>query len=164
MTEGEQWVYELKRDGYRSPAIKTRGSVQLRSRNDNDFTLRYPGIAAALDALPNETVIDGEVVALDEAGRPSFNVLQNFGSSTGPVVYYAFDLLVLAGKSVMDEPLTRRRELLEEKVFPRLSEPLRYSPALDAMTTAFCPRSSAQMSANVGTGSQRRGLRERTCA
>jgi len=62
--------------------------VQLRSRNDNDFTQRYPAIAKALAALPDETVIDGEVVALDESGRPSFNILQNYGSSKAPILYY----------------------------------------------------------------------------
>jgi len=60
--------------------------VQLRSRNDNDFTQRYPAIAKALAALPDETVIDGEVVALDESGRPSFNILQNYGSSKAPIL------------------------------------------------------------------------------
>jgi ATP-dependent DNA ligase len=132
LPEGANWLYELKLDGYRALAIKTGASVQLRSRNDNDFTLRYPAVSMALAALPDETVIDGEVVALDEEGRPSFNILQNYGSSQAPVVYYVFDVLIVAGRIVMDEPLHRRRELLEQKVLPRLSEPVRYSPTLDA--------------------------------
>jgi bifunctional non-homologous end joining protein LigD len=65
LPDGDGWLHELKLDGYRALAIKTGGRVQLRSRNDHDFSLRYPGIANALSSLPNETVVDGEVVALD---------------------------------------------------------------------------------------------------
>ena len=68
-----------KIDGYRAIAFKTGGKLHLRSRNDNDFAVRYPGVVKGLAALPNDTVIDGEVVALDDEGRPSFNVLQNYG-------------------------------------------------------------------------------------
>ena len=65
LPEGSKWAYELKLDGYRALAIKTGGKVHLRSRNDNDFNLRYPAVVQALGALPDETVIDGEIVALD---------------------------------------------------------------------------------------------------
>ena len=65
LPEGDAWQYELKFDGYRALGIKTGGTIQLRSRNDNDFSRRYPAIAQALSSLPNETVVDGEVVALD---------------------------------------------------------------------------------------------------
>ena len=70
LPEGDAWQYELKFDGYRALAIKTGGTIQLRSRNDNDFSLRYPAIAKALSWLPNETVVDGEVVALDGLQPP----------------------------------------------------------------------------------------------
>src|SRR5436309_9834244 len=93
LPEGANWLYEIKLDGYRALAIKTGGKVQLRSRNDNDFNLRYPAIVQVLTLLPDETVIDGEVVALDETGRPSFNTLQNYGSKAS-VFYYVFDVLV----------------------------------------------------------------------
>jgi bifunctional non-homologous end joining protein LigD len=65
LPEGPGWTYELKLDGYRALAIKTGGLVRLRSRNDKDFNGKYPVIAKALGALPDETVVDGEVVALD---------------------------------------------------------------------------------------------------
>ena len=119
LPEEADWLYEIKFDGYRTVAFKTVGKVQLRSRNDKEFTLRYPGITRALAALPDETVVDGEVVALDEAGKPSFNALQNYGSSQTPLLYYVFDVLVLAGKDVMGEPLAKRRELMKSGFCPR---------------------------------------------
>jgi ATP-dependent DNA ligase len=132
LPEGPDWLYEIKFDGYRALAIKTGGKVQLRTRNDNDFSGRYPGIAKALGGLPDETVIDGEVAALDASGKPSFNTLQNHGSSGGPLHFYLFDLMVLAGRDVMREPFTKRRELLEKHILPKLSEPIRYAVQLDA--------------------------------
>jgi bifunctional non-homologous end joining protein LigD len=128
LPEGSNIVYEMKLDGYRALAIKTGGTVQLRSRNNNDFNRKYPALASAFAPLPDETVIDGEVVALDVSGRPSFNALQNQGSAKVPVLYYAFDLLMLAGRDVTTEPLGTRRKLLETDVLPRLSEPIRCSP------------------------------------
>jgi DNA ligase D-like protein (predicted ligase) len=130
LPEGPEWAFELKLDGYRAIAIKANGQVRLRSRNDKDFNAKYPGIAKALAALPEETVIDGEVVALDAAGRPSFNALQNQGS--GQVFFYVFDLLVLGGRSVMAETLAARRELISREVLPKLADPVREAPRFDA--------------------------------
>ena len=106
--------------------------MHLRSRNDNDFGARYAPVLKGLAKLPADTVIDGEIVALDEDGRPSFNLLQNYGSATAPLVYFVFDVMVLRGRDVMGEPLAVRRELLETKVLPKLAEPVRYSAPLDA--------------------------------
>src|SRR5688572_18283506 len=108
-----RWLYELKLDGYRAIAFRAGGKVRLRSRNDKDFSLRYPAVMDGLAKLPNDTTIDGEIVAFDEEGRPSFNALQNYGSSPAPVVYYVFDVVMLAGKDVRGEPLESRRTLLE---------------------------------------------------
>ena len=99
----------MELDGYRALAMKTAGKVQLRSRNDNDFSLRYHGIVKALQPMPDETVIDGEVIALDAEGRPSFNLLQNYGSADAPLHFFIFDVLILKGKDVMGETLVKRR-------------------------------------------------------
>jgi bifunctional non-homologous end joining protein LigD len=120
----------LKLDGYRALAIKSNGRIQLRSRNDNDFSARYSGIVSALASMPEDTVVDGEIVALDQSGKPSFNALQNYGSAGARLNFYIFDVLVLKGRDVMDEPLVKRRELLEQNVLPGLDEPIRYSPVL----------------------------------
>lgn len=65
LSEGDAWQYELKLDGYRAIAFKSGGKLYLRSRNDKDFAVRYPSVVKALTKLPDETVIDGEVVAFD---------------------------------------------------------------------------------------------------
>jgi DNA ligase D-like protein (predicted ligase) len=130
--EPARWDYQLKLDGYRAIAFKTGGRLHLRSRNDNDFSTRYLSVMRGLARLPDETVIDGEVVALDPEGRPSFNALQNSTSAQASIVYYVFDVMVLAGRDLLAEPLTVRIELLEQKVLPLLAEPVRYAGALQA--------------------------------
>ncbi len=141
---GPDWLYEIKLDGYRALAIKNDGHAGLRSRNDNDFSRRYPAIVRALAALANETVIDGEVVALDETGKPSFNVLQNYGTAPAAVFYYVFDVLVLSGREVMAEPLSVRRSLLEKRVLPKLADPIRYSAELNASLSDLIASVKAQ--------------------
>lgn len=139
LPESPEWLYELKLDGYRALAIKTSGKVKLRSRNDNDFTDKYPLVVKALGSLPDETVVDGELVALDASGRPSFNALQNRGSRGAPVVYYLFDVLVLAGRRITDKTFAARRALLQTKVLPKLDAPIRPTPALDGRLRDILP-------------------------
>jgi DNA ligase D-like protein (predicted ligase) len=131
LPEGPSWQYELKLDGYRALAIKSNGKVHLRSRNNKSFDDRYPTILNALTEMPDETVIDGEIVALDDSGRPSFNALQNYGSSAAPLYFYVFDVVILEGRDVMAEPLSARRDLLK-RALRRLKEPIREAPRLDA--------------------------------
>jgi hypothetical protein len=99
--EGLEWRYELKLDGFRAIGR----SAQLWSRNQKDFTRRFPAVVNCVAELPGDTVIDGEVVALDEHGKPSFNLLQGFGGEASAIVLYAFDLLMWQGKDVRLWPL-----------------------------------------------------------
>jgi bifunctional non-homologous end joining protein LigD len=120
--QASRWLYEIKFDGYRAIAFKTGGQVFLRSRNDHDFNRRYPAVVRALAGLPDDTVIDGEVVALGEDGRPSFAALQDSGPAT-PLVYFVFDVMVIAGVNVQRETLEARRALLDTQIVPVLAEP-----------------------------------------
>jgi len=117
--EGELWTYELKLDGYRLVAVKTGGKVTLYSRRGTDLSQRFESVTAALASLPDEAVIDGEVVALDEEGKPNFNLLQNFRSAESHIMLYAFDVLVRRGENLMQQPLSKRREILESTVKPQ---------------------------------------------
>jgi len=118
LPEGPGWLYEVKWDGYRALVIRNGAQVQIQSRNHKDLTAMYPGIAAA--ALKLEVakfVLDGEIVALDESGRPAFQVLQHRGShAKHQVVFYAFDVLHTEGRDVLAEPIEKRRALLTKIV------------------------------------------------
>jgi bifunctional non-homologous end joining protein LigD len=116
--EGDIWTYELKLDGYRLLAVKTRGKVILYSRRGTDLTKRFPYVASALVSLSDDTVIDGELVALDEEGRPTFNLLQNFRSAESRIFFYAFDILIHQGKELRQLPLSKRRAILSTTVKP----------------------------------------------
>lgn len=109
---GQDWSYEIKLDGYRLEAVKNAGEVLLYSRRRNLLTEKFDYVAKALTELPKETIVDGEIVAVDAHGRSDFNLLQNFRSAESRIHYYAFDLLMLKGKSLLKMPLDERRALL----------------------------------------------------
>jgi ATP-dependent DNA ligase len=119
-------------------------AVGWRCRNDKDFNIRYPTIRGGLSALPDATVIDGEVVALDITGKPSFNALQNYGSSKAPLLYYVFDVMIIAGRDVMGEPLSARRQILDRQILPKLNDPVRESAVLDASLSDLIHVAKAQ--------------------
>jgi bifunctional non-homologous end joining protein LigD len=109
------WLYELKFDGIRALAIKNGEKVSLMSRNKNELRTRFPQIADTVKKLRiQECVIDGEIVALDEQGRSSFQLLQahEMEGRKAPICFYVFDLLQLEGRSLIKLPLTQRKEIL----------------------------------------------------
>jgi bifunctional non-homologous end joining protein LigD len=139
MPVGPVWSYEVKWDGYRALLYKRGTSVSLVSRRDADLTKTYPAIVEAARTLPaREAVLDGEIVALDDNGQPSFQALQHRSvAGTFAIAYYAFDVLEVDGESLVALPLQERRERLGVVVRGTailLSEPLPGSPAEIART------------------------------
>src|ERR671923_158050 len=129
--KGDDWAFEIKWDGYRIVASLSGGDAELRTRKDQDYTQRFANVARALPKAIRtpDCVVDGEVCALDEDGRPSFSAMQQAGSGT-PIVYYVFDLLEVDGEPVVDLPLTERRERLEQ-LLDRRNNDVRLSEAFD---------------------------------
>jgi bifunctional non-homologous end joining protein LigD len=129
---GSEWSYEVKWDGYRAQAVKRGDAVTLVSRNGKDLTKQFPSVASALRTVrARNAVLDGEIVALDAHGRPSFQALHHWDIAGLVVVYYAFDLLHIDGREVVREPLDRRRAQLKGAVDGSqilLSEPLPGTP------------------------------------
>lgn len=107
--EGADWQYEVKLDGYRAIGVKTGGRGQIWSRNHKDFTRRFVAVARALAALPDETVVDGEIVALDDEGLPAFNRLQDFETGQDAAIFYTFDLPMIGGLDLERQALETRR-------------------------------------------------------
>ncbi len=122
--EDGSWAYEMKWDGVRAVLYADGERLKAMSRNDIDMIGSYPELVELAAALPAGTVLDGEIVALDRSGRPSFEQLQarmHVGDAqraerlaeTAPVTFMAFDLLRLEGRSTLALPYTERRSLLE---------------------------------------------------
>ena len=114
LPEGHDWIYEVKFDGYRALLLKNDGKVQIRSRNNKDMTTVYPSIATAGRLLTaDRATLDGEIVAVDASGRPSFQALQHRSSHPHHrIAFYAFDLLHLDGRDLTGSRLTERRRHL----------------------------------------------------
>lgn len=141
LPSGANWLYELKLDGYRalvlktgrlmktSGSVKASGSVTVFSRRGNILNVPFPSIARAFTFLPDDTMIDGELVVLDDHGKPSFNALQHSRFTPDMLYFYAFDLVALAGRDLRKLPLVERRELLEQRALKRMRDPVRLSVA-----------------------------------
>ncbi len=122
----DAWSYEIKLDGYRCLALRDESGVKLYSRKRNLLNSRFPTIVKALERIEPGTILDGEIVALDDAGRPSFNLLQNFRFTANQVHFYAFDILARKNKNLMSLALEKRRELLADQL-ENIFDPIRMS-------------------------------------
>ena len=119
LPEGPDWGYEIKLDGYRAQAIRDGERTRLLSRNGKDLGQRFPALVPELaKAIPHGSIVDGELVALDPSGKPSFSLIQNSATSGATFVFFAFDLLRLGGEDLTQKPLSERRALLRTSLRP----------------------------------------------
>jgi bifunctional non-homologous end joining protein LigD len=126
------WSYEIKLDGYRCLAVRDEGGVKLYSRKKNLLNSRFPTIVKALESVEPGMILDGEIVALDNNGRPSFNLLQNFRFTAKQIHFYAFDLLAHGNKNLMGVAFEKRRQLLGI-LLENIAEPIRISESIDGL-------------------------------
>jgi len=118
LPDGNEWLYEVKFDGYRCLAGRDSAGVTLWSRRGNDLTAQFPNIAKACEQLPPRTLLDGEIVAINENGRISFNLLQHHRSQAQALLFSTFDVLIHRGINLLNEPLSKRREVLSDLMKP----------------------------------------------
>src|ERR1051325_4001424 len=131
LPEGAEWQYEIKFDGYRCLAGRNEREAVLWSRRGNVFNHQFPEIALACERLKPDTLLDGEIVAIDENRRVSFNLLQNHRRRAAAIQFYAFDMIMCEAKSLLHVPLELRRKLLPKtlKQFGP-DTPIRFSDAV----------------------------------
>ncbi len=124
----EEWLYEVKFDGFRVLAIKNGKEVELWSRNEKPLNERFPEVVKAVAKLSIKSgILDGEVCALDKSGRSSFQLLQNSAETNHPVVYYIFDVLSDGKEDLCSLPLLERKTRLEA-ILLKAVDPIRPSP------------------------------------
>jgi len=134
--DGDDWLFEIKWDGYRAIASVANGKIELYSRNNISFKEKYSSITDALADFKHDVVIDGELVALDEKGNSRFQYLQNWQKfQQGDLVYYAFDLLWIDGRDVTTLPLVERKKILEQIIPP--GNVIRYSDHVEKSGKQF---------------------------
>lgn len=111
--DDEHWAFEMKWDGIRALGFIQGGKLRLLTRNGNDMTARFPELAGLGKSVNTDALLDGEIVALDERGRPSFQLLQQQHQQPATVVYILFDVLHLGSEALLGQPYTERRARLE---------------------------------------------------
>jgi DNA ligase D-like protein (predicted ligase) len=132
LPSGKHWIYELKLDGYRALVMKKRRAVTIFSRRGNNLNSMFATIVGAFSFLPDDIIIDGEVVVLDEEGKPSFSALQHSQFTPESLHFYVFDLVAYEGRDLRKLPLADRRRLLEDHALKGMRDPVRLSEVFDA--------------------------------
>jgi DNA ligase D-like protein (predicted ligase) len=129
--DGDDWLHEIKHDGYRLHARIADGKVQLLTRRGHDWTEKYPGVARAIEALPTgNAYIDGEVGVVDpETNITSFQLMQAQRSGEG-FTFFAFDLLHLDGRPMLKTPLVERKAALRELLEGHMGFALHYEEGI----------------------------------
>jgi DNA ligase D-like protein (predicted ligase) len=128
LPEGDEWVYEIKQDGYRAVGLVDGRSAMLYSMSGQDFSSEFRHLIFALQNLrQGDLVLDGEIVALDPKGRARFQLLQNRQKRRDPIVYYIFDILHWRGRDTLQEPLSARKRIIEN-IASHFVDPLRLNP------------------------------------
>ncbi len=159
------WLFEIKYDGYRALANISDGRVDLYSRNHNSFSEAYPSIAAELSKLKHTAILDGEIVAEDQEGRATFQLLQNAGNTPVQLKYYVFDLLHLNGYDMMEVPLRNRKDLLRMLLKPAQLSNIVYAEHAEADGLSFfrqaCDKNYEGIIAKDGRSPYRVGRRSK---
>jgi bifunctional non-homologous end joining protein LigD len=125
----DNYIFEVKWDGYRIIAFCDRDRVKLQSRGGEDYTKKYPSIVQALKELNRKCILDGEIVYINESGKPDFDALQRVNGQRAPIAYYAFDLLWIDNENCMNLPLVERKEKLQALIAG--NEKIKYSDHFD---------------------------------
>ncbi len=158
----DDWVYEIKWDGYRAVAYCDGEDVKLSSRNLSDFTERYEPVATALQQLELNAVFDGEIVAVDEKGMAVFQSLQNWQNTPVHLQYFIFDLIWLDGYDISALSLLERKKILRS-VIPENDPVIKYSDHVEGTGIKFFEAAMAQglegIMAKKGSGSYHAGSR-----
>ncbi|MBA2527014.1 MAG: hypothetical protein H0V18_14720 [Pyrinomonadaceae bacterium] len=122
------WIFEPKWDGYRAICFLSARKVRFVSRNQKSLTERFPELQGITESIKAEAaILDGEIVALDQAGMPCFNALRSRKVPGCKIVFYAFDLLHLDGQDLTQSPLLSRKKLLKKVISKRSTSRLRYT-------------------------------------
>lgn len=138
--KGDEWLHELKFDGYRLLCHVSRGQIRLWTRHQKDWTAKFPNVVKALKALKVQSaILDAEVVALDSSGRSSFQMLQQAIHKTAnrSLVLQVFDVVYLEGFSLTRTPLVERKRVLEELMGTTSDRVLRYSDHVEGQGVKF---------------------------